>query len=124
MKWFQIDEKGNTHDVPDLQTKDGVPIHLYNFSNVLRPRGGKLQKESLSLTIYEKLQSYFESWTNQKYGDSRPTKVVIAQLRENLLEETTTAYDRFLESLIQHNQIQLEERPNEINRSDEETKSN
>jgi hypothetical protein len=120
--FFVIGENGKAiklDKIPD----NPVYIHLYHFPNVLRPRG-TLKKESLSLSIYEKLQSYFEDWTDEKYGDSKPTKEVINQLRQNLLEETTNAFDKFLEGLIKQNKIQLEETTNEADRSNEKTKGN
>jgi predicted esterase len=120
--YFLIGDDGKAIKL-DKIPEGAVRVHLYNFQNVLRPRG-PLQKESLSESIYEKLQTYFESWTDEKYGDSRHPMVVVDQLRQNLLEETTNAFDRFLEGLINQNKIQLEETTNEIDRSDEKTKSN
>lgn len=70
-------------------------IHLYRFENMLRPRGGVAQKESLSLIIAEQLQTYFESWTDPEYGDSRPRGEVLAGLEQVLKEEVSVAWAVF-----------------------------
>jgi len=79
-----------------LETKQ---LHLYSFENILRPRGGLAQKESLSLYILEKLKSCYESWTNPKYIDSKPEEEVVAQLKENLEQEVNIAFVLFLKEV-------------------------
>ena len=74
-------------------------LHIYSFRNILRPRGGLAQKESLSLYILEKLRSYYESWTNPKYADSKPEEEVLLQLKENLEQEVNIAYTLFLREI-------------------------
>jgi len=74
-------------------------LHLYSFRNILRPRGGLAQKESLSLYILEKLRSCYESWTNPKYADSKPEEEVLSQLKENLEQEVNIAYTLFLREI-------------------------
>jgi hypothetical protein len=46
-----------------------IRVHLYNYKNVLRPRGS-MKKESLGDYILERLLSYYEDWTDKKYGDN------------------------------------------------------
>ena len=74
-------------------------LHLYSFRNILRPRGGLAQKESLSLYILEKLRSCYESWTDPKYADSKPEEEVLLQLKENLEQEVNIAYTLFLREI-------------------------
>lgn len=73
-----------------------VRIHLYNYKNVLRPRGGVLQKESLSGYILDRLQGAFEEWSDSKYGDNPEVTELLAQLQANLKEEVDYAWKEFL----------------------------
>ena len=50
-------------------SKDAKQVHLYEFSNVLRPRGPMI-KESIGLHIAEQLINYYQSWTDPKYCDN------------------------------------------------------
>lgn len=77
-----------------------VRVHLYNFKNVLRPRGSSMDKESLSLDIYEELKSAFESWTDPVYGDNPARTKLIDQLRTNLDSEVKAAWTAFLEEIM------------------------
>jgi len=119
---FLIGDDGKTLTKIDKLPEGAVRLHLYNFQNILRPRG-PLRKESLSNYIYERLQSDFEDWTDKEHGDSRNVKEVINQLRQNLMEETTYAFEKFLDGLIEKNKIQLEENKNEVSGSNEETEN-
>jgi len=74
-------------------------VHLYSFENMLRPRGGVAQKESLSLCILERLRSCYESWINPSYSDSRPEEEVLLKLRENLEQEVNIAFSLLLKEL-------------------------
>jgi len=78
---------------------NAIRIHIHHLYNVLRPRGGVLQKESLSLHILEKLKDYYESWTDEKYGDNPTKEELVLILVRNLFEEVTFALDKFKESL-------------------------
>jgi len=79
-----------------MRLEEVKQLHLYSFRNILRPRGGLAQKESLSLLILEKLKSCYESWTDPKYADSKSKEEVVAQLRENLEQEVNIAFSLFL----------------------------
>ena len=81
-----------------------IRIHLYSFRNVLRPRGGTMEKESLGLDIYERLQGAYEEWTNPKYGDNPEASEVLKQIRKNLMEEVETAWNKFT------NEVKMEDR--------------
>lgn len=120
-RYFLIGNDGKAKQIDKLP-EGAVRVHLYNFRNILRPRG-PLQKESLSHSIYEKLQSGFEDWTDEKYGDSKSVKEVVDQLRQNLLEETSYAFDKFLDGLIDQKKIQPEDMKNEISGSDEKVEN-
>jgi len=85
-------------------------VHPYLFKNVLRPRGGIAQKESLSLYITDRLKSCFESWTDPKYADSQPEEKVISQLQENLLEEVSIAFILFLQSVEEKENVNSSDR--------------
>jgi len=82
-----------------MQLGEFKELHIYPFRDILRPRGGIAQKESLSLYILERLKSCYESWTNPKYADSKPEEEVITRLRENLEQEVNLAYDLFLRGI-------------------------
>lgn len=84
------------------QSQDGIEmkrIHFYPIENVLRPRGGggEMQKESLSLSIYERLMGAAESWTNPEYGDSVSLTEAMEIILRNLDEEVALAKQRFIE---------------------------
>lgn len=44
-------------------------VHWGRIENGLAPRG-EMAKESLSASIAERLDSFIESWTDPRYGDS------------------------------------------------------
>ena len=75
-----------------------VQVHLYDSSNVLRPRG-HMEKESIGVNVLEKLLDYYESWTDKKYGDSLDPSPLIALLQTNLKEETEGAFREFLKRI-------------------------
>lgn len=97
-RYFLIDKDGKAQTITKLP-EGAVRVHLYNFKNVLRPRG-TLQKESLSEYICERLQNLFEDWTDKKYGDSKEPEEVLKQLKENLIEEANNGYDKFFNGLF------------------------
>jgi len=85
--------------------KGAVRVHLYNVQNVLRPRGEKLQKESLSLYIYDRLNGVYENWTNLEYGDNPIKKDLIEIIRRNLEEEVQIAWNEFKENIKETDNI-------------------
>jgi len=80
----------------DELPEGAVEVHLYNPKNVLRPRGGVMQKESLSAYIFDKLDYLIESWTDPKYGDSMDKQEFSNLLWKNLQEEVNTAWEAAL----------------------------
>jgi len=72
-----------------------IRIHLYSYHNVLKPRGS-MKKESLGLSIYERLTDTYEDWTNPDHGDNPSEDELLKQLRKNLLSEVETAWDKFI----------------------------
>lgn len=73
-------------------------LHLYDFENVLRPRGTML-KESLGLSICEKLLSSHQSWSNPEFGDNPDEYTLVKILKDNLIEEAEAAFATFLHCL-------------------------
>ncbi len=76
-----------------MDSRTGVRTHLYAFADMLRPRGGLLRTESLSLTIAERLWNAYELWTDPAYRDSRPPLYVVGQIGANLVQEVSAALD-------------------------------
>ena len=74
----------------------GVRIHLYDVKEVLRPRG-TLEKESLSLTVAEFLESALRDVTNPEYGDSMPIDEAVRYIMFNMGGEVAAAVRRFSE---------------------------
>lgn len=85
---------------------DAVRIHLYDHSNILRPRG-RMKKESLSLHILERLKNCYESWSDPKYGDNPPIKDLKKIIESNLLQEVTDSLYMFNEWLGKRNKPNL-----------------
>jgi hypothetical protein len=86
VRWLKPDE-----EIPP----NAVKLHLYDYKNVLRPRGPML-KESLGLKICEDLLNSYEHWTNPEYGDNPDPKVLLETIKENLLDETRGAFELFI----------------------------
>lgn len=101
---FKKMDNGEIEKIKKLP-KNAVRIHLYNVQNVLRPRGGKLQKESLSLYIYDKLNSVYEDWTNLDYGDNPSKKELLEIVENNMIEEVQLAWEKFKENIKESNNI-------------------
>jgi hypothetical protein len=71
-------------------------VHLYDFDDVLRPRG-HMKKESIGVTILEKLKDYYESWTDHSYSDNPIDRtLVLKTLQKNLREEYDGAWREFI----------------------------
>jgi hypothetical protein len=71
---------------PEDITPGAKQVHLYEFENVLRPRGSML-KESLGLYICGQLLDYHDSWSNSKYADNPDEFTLMKILKDNLTEE-------------------------------------
>ena len=72
--------------------------HLYDPSNVLRPRG-HMQKESIGEYILDRLLGNYESWTDEKYGDNPDQSTLIKLLLTNLKEEVDGAFREFIKRI-------------------------
>jgi len=72
-----------------------VRVHLTRNENVLRGRG-PLRKESLSLTIFEWMESAYEHWTDPKYGDNPSPNITRKRLIDNARSETELAIAEFI----------------------------
>jgi hypothetical protein len=79
--------------VPTHGTIGARPFHAYPFGNMLRPRGGVLRTESLSLTIAETLWKVYRLWTNPAYRDSQAPLQVVGRIGTNLVQEVSAAVD-------------------------------
>lgn len=80
--------------VPEIP-EGAVQIHMYDFKNVLRPRG-HMKKESIGPYLLDRLLACYESWTDKKYGDNPEVPVLLAQLQNNLQEEVDGAWRDFI----------------------------
>ena len=80
---------------PSKISPDAKQVHLYDFENILRPRGTML-KESLGLYICEKLLGYHESWSGDKHSDNPDEFTLMKTLKDNLIEEVEAAFATFL----------------------------
>ena len=78
--------------------KGAVRIHLYDSSNVLRPRG-HMKKESLGEYLLERLHSVHESWTNPEYGDNPSETDLLKLLQQNMKEEVDGAWKKFIKQI-------------------------
>lgn len=70
-------------------------VHFVGCDKTLKPRGS-LQKESIGLTILERLLSNFEHWTNPKYSDNPDIGTLLYYLKNNLDLEVAAAWNEFL----------------------------
>ena len=78
--------------------KGAVQIHLYNCSNVLRPRG-HMKKESIGVTVLERLEGTYESWTDPQYGDNPDEYALLEILKQNLQQEVEGAWKEFIKRI-------------------------
>ena len=85
--------------VKDEEIPEGaVQVHLYEYRNVLRPRG-HMEKESIGLYILDKLIGSYESWTNPKYGDNPDEAELLKLLQTNMQEEVDGAFREFIRKI-------------------------
>lgn len=81
-----------------ILSNKSIKVHLYDVSDVLKPRGS-MEKESLGAYLLEKLNDYYESWTNKEYGDNPTEEELLALLKTNLNSEVESAWINFRRSL-------------------------
>jgi len=86
-----IDEK----DIPE----DAVQMHLYDWKNVMMPRGSK-QKESVYEAIFPRLVDVFESFTDPKYGDNPNPYELLRMMHLNVSNEMQHAWNDFINQPI------------------------
>ncbi len=73
-------------------------VHLGSVESVLKPRGS-MEKESLGLYIFERLQANFEHWTNPKYSDNPDLGALLFHLKSNLDSECQAAWSKLLKQI-------------------------
>ena len=74
---------------------DAEQIHLIPFTAALTPRGS-MNKNSLGRTIYDKMISSFEYFTDPKYADNPTPDVLADNLVETARSECEEAIALFL----------------------------
>jgi len=94
MSCFKI-KKDGTAEALEKIPEGAVQAHMYKPEGMLKPRGSMI-KESIGLKICEELISYYESWTDPKYGDNPGQAKVIEILKKNLDDEVAAAWKTFL----------------------------
>lgn len=92
--FYRVGKGGKPEKIPGIPT-DAKQMHLYRIHNALRPRGS-MRKQSLSLQVYEKLVDLFQTWTDQKYGDSLPQNEAAEIILKNLSQQIDIARRQFL----------------------------
>jgi len=92
-RFFRMHPEGGAEPIGEMPA-GARRVHLYRVENVLRPRG-PLRKESLSLTVLEKMVSAFQEWTDPEYGDSLEPSEAMDRIVENAREEVETAVQQF-----------------------------
>jgi len=70
-------------------------VHLGSPRSALKPRGS-LKKESIGLTILERLISVFQHWSGPSYSDNPDIGALIYHLKNNLDLEVAAAWNEFL----------------------------
>ncbi len=70
-------------------------VHWGRWQDVLRGRG-RLEKESLSLEIFEAMVSSYQSWTDPQFGDNPEPAELRERLIQNAREETEAAVAEFV----------------------------
>ena len=70
-------------------------IHLYNWENVLMPRGS-MKKESIGPYLLERMQGAYEDFTDPEYSDNPNEEELTQKLYLNMLSEVTEAWMEFV----------------------------
>lgn len=78
-----------------IATGRAVQVHLYACENVLHPRG-PMRKESIGAYLLDRLKGCYDEWTDPKYGDNPPEELLLTNLRDNLFNEATNAFEELL----------------------------
>jgi len=94
MTFLKIKKDGTVESLEKIP-EGAVQVHMYNPKGMLKPRGSMI-KESIGLKICEELISYYESWTNSKYGDNPTQAEVLEILKKNLDDEVAASWKTFL----------------------------
>ena len=82
-------------------------IHLYNFEDLLRPRGS-MKKESFSLETFERLKGVYEDWLDEECSDSQPAHLIAHRLLTNMKEEIDIAIKAFAHLTFKDNRLDKE----------------
>ena len=70
-------------------------VHWGSCEDVLMPRGS-MEKESIGLSVLERLESIFESYTDPSYSDNPDIGTLLFHLKSNLDSECQKAWNEFL----------------------------
>lgn len=103
---FKIIPKEELQDL--IKSGKAKKIHLTGIENTLRPRG-PLQKESIGLTILERLVSNYEFWSDPSYSDNPGIKEFLYYLKNNLDSEVSAAWSEFLKMISTSENTSMEE---------------
>lgn len=71
-----------------------IRIHFGNPETALAPRGS-MAKNSLGETIFERLKSSYENWTDTKYADNPNPTALANSLHDQAKAELQAALDKF-----------------------------
>jgi len=87
-----------------MQFVTGIPegavrIHFGRIETAFCPRGS-LEKESLSLSLLERLRDSLEHWTDPKYGDSYSKEEAVRLLLDGFKDEVSIAVKEFVKQLV------------------------
>ena len=58
-----------------------------------------MKKESIGVTILERLEGAYESWTDPKMGDIPDESALIEILKQNLQQEVDGAWEEFIKRI-------------------------
>lgn len=71
-------------------------VHLYPWQDVLRPRGGVMQNESLSAEVFERMARAYSEWTDPEYGDLPEP----AELRERIINNARAEMEAAIRAFV------------------------
>lgn len=98
MKFKKMTAEEETIMLAKIQAGQLKQVHLFSSDNLLMPRGS-MEKESIGLDILERLTSSYEHWTDPQYADNPEKAEVLEILYRNLMNETCSAWEAFVESV-------------------------